>query len=71
MLTNEMIEEADLVVTMGCSVEAVCPRPVLAKMRKKLIEWNLGDPKGKSLEEARKIRDEIEANVRALSERHV
>ena len=69
MLTNEMIEEADLVVTMGCSVEAVCPRPVLAKMRKKLIEWNLGDPKGKSLEEARKIRDEIEANVRALSER--
>jgi len=70
MLTIEMIEEADLVVTMGCSVEAVCPRPVLAKMRKKLIDWNLEDPRGKSLGEAGKIRDEIEARVRALSERH-
>src|SRR2546422_10329138 len=47
MLTIEMIEEADLVVTMGCSVEAVCPRPVLAKMRKKLIDWNLEDQRGK------------------------
>jgi arsenate reductase (thioredoxin) len=70
MLTEEMIERADLVVTMGCSVEEVCPRPVLAKMRKKLIDWNLADPKGKSLEEVRKIRDEIEANVRALRNRH-
>ncbi len=67
MLTVEMIERASLVVTMGCSVEDVCPRPVLAKMQKKLVDWNLKDPKGKSLDEVRKIRDEIERRVSKLS----
>ena len=67
MLTNVMIDDASLVVTMGCSVEEVCPRPMLAKMQKKLIDWNLTDPKGKSLEEVRKIRDEIEARVIEIS----
>lgn len=66
MLTNEMINRASLVVTMGCSVEDVCPRPMLARMQKKLVDWNLEDPKGKSLPEVRRIRDEIEALVAAL-----
>lgn len=68
MLVNEMIEDADLVVTMGCSVEAVCPKPLIAQMKKKLRDWHLDDPKGKSLEEVRQIRDEIELKVRELSE---
>ncbi len=59
----EMIDRADLVVTMGCSVEKVCPRPMLDKMQKNLIDWNLEDPKGKPLPEARKIRNEIERKV--------
>jgi len=67
MLTNEMINEATLVVTMGCSVEEVCPRPMLAKMQKKLVDWNLEDPKGKSIEEVRKIRDEVERRVAELA----
>ncbi len=67
MLTVEMIERASLVVTMGCSVEEVCPMPILAKMRKKLVDWNLQDPKGKSIDVVRKIRDEIERRVRKLS----
>jgi protein-tyrosine-phosphatase len=67
MLTNEMIENASLVVTMGCSVEEVCPRPMLAKMQKKLVDWNLSDPKGKPIAEVRKIRDEIEERVIELS----
>lgn len=67
MLTNDMIERADLVVTMGCSVEAVCPRPMLAKMQKKLVDWDLDDPKGKTIEEVRLIRDEIETRVLELS----
>lgn len=66
LLTIEMISKADLVVTMGCSVEEVCPRPMLAKMQKKLVDWDLDDPKGKSLEEVRRIRDEIERRVSAL-----
>lgn len=63
MLTTEMIERASLVVTMGCSVEEVCPRPMLAKMQKKLVDWDLPDPKGKPIDEVRMIRDEIEKRV--------
>jgi len=66
LLTTEMINQATLVVTMGCSVEEVCPRPMLAKMQKKLVDWNLEDPKGKTIEEVRRIRDEIEAKVGGL-----
>ena len=35
MLTTQMIQEADFVVTMGCSVESVCPAPMIAEMQKK------------------------------------
>lgn len=69
-LTPKMIEEAGLVVTMGCSVEELCPRPMLAQMQKKLVDWHLDDPKGKSIEEVRKIRDEIERLVGQLTERN-
>lgn len=66
LLTAEMVNAASIVVTMGCSVEEVCPRPMLAKMQKKLVDWDLDDPKGKSVDEVRKIRDEIERRVAAL-----
>jgi len=67
MLTMEIIEEADLVITMGCSVEKVCPRPMLERMEKKLIDWNLEDPKGKPLPQVRRIRNEIERRVEELA----
>ena len=63
ILTPEMIEKASLVVTMGCSVEEVCPRPMIAQMQKKLIDWNLEDPKGKSINKVREIRDEVENRI--------
>ena len=63
MLTPEMINQAALVITMGCSVAEVCPKPMLAQMQKKLIDWDLEDPKGKSISEVRKIRDEIDKRV--------
>jgi len=66
MLTSEMIKEAGLVVTMGCSVEEACPRPMLAQVQKKLVDWNLPDPKGKSIDDVRRIRDEIEKRVGEL-----
>jgi|SRR5579875_2862198 len=65
-MTNEMVEWADVVVTMGCSVEEVCPAPLLAKMSKKLVEWNIEDPKGKPLQEVRRIRDQVEEKVKEL-----
>jgi protein-tyrosine-phosphatase len=67
MLTQRMVEEADLVVTMGCSVEAVYPKPIVAQMKKKLIDWHLDDPKGKSVDEVRQIRDKIELKIQMLS----
>jgi arsenate reductase (thioredoxin) len=66
LLTADMINEASLVVTMGCSVEEVCPRPMLAKMQKKLVDWDLEDPKGKDIGQVREIRDEVERKVATL-----
>jgi arsenate reductase len=62
-LTLEMIENVDTVVTMGCSIEGLCPAPILAKMQKKLLEWNIEDPKGQPVEKAREIRDELERKI--------
>ncbi|HVM45835.1 MAG TPA: phosphotyrosine protein phosphatase [Candidatus Thermoplasmatota archaeon] len=56
-------ESADLVVTMGCGDDA-CP----AFIGKRMVDWALDDPKGKPLDEVRRIRDEIERRVRALAE---
>jgi len=63
MLTDKMIEDADYVVTMGCRAVDVCPKPLVVKMEKKLVDWHIDDPKGKPIEEVRKIRSEIESNV--------
>jgi len=52
----------DYLVTMGC--EEVCP-PVPAK---KIIEWQIPDPKGKPIDEVRMIRDVLEAKVKMLLE---
>ena len=54
--------EMDYLITMGC--EETCP----AIPAKKIIEWEIPDPKGKSIESYRKIRDIIEDKVKALWE---
>jgi len=66
-LTTELIRDASLVVTMGCSIEEACPKPIIAQMQKKLVDWHLEDPKNKPLEGVRKIRDDIENKVGELS----
>ncbi len=67
MLTPEMINRASLVITMGCSIANILPIPKLAQMQKKLVDWDLKNPKGKSLPLVRKIRDDIEKRVLELS----
>jgi len=62
LLTMKIVEEADQVITMGCSVEKLCPAPLL----KRVIDWGLEDPKGKPVERVRQIRDEIERRVKKL-----
>ena len=63
MLSDQMIEAADYVVTMGCSVESVCPKPLIVKMEKKLLDWQIDDPKDRPIEEVRRIRALIENQV--------
>ncbi len=63
MLTPEMVQQAERVITMGCGVEtgAACPARFIIT-----DDWRLEDPAGKTLEAVRKIRDEIEKKVLEL-----
>ena len=64
LLTFQMAQDADLVVTMGCNDQGICPGPFF----KPTIDWKLEDPKGKSIEKVREIRDEIDHRVQRLIE---
>lgn len=70
MLTEEMIKEADLIVTLGCSVEEVFPEPLISLMEKKVVDWKIDDPKGKSIDDVRNIRAQIEEKVLSLSKKN-
>lgn len=59
-LTDEAVQASDVVVTMGCGDE--CP----FYPGKRYLDWELTDPAGKSVDEVRPIRDEIDARVRGL-----
>jgi arsenate reductase (thioredoxin) len=60
LLTRELAERADVVVTMGCGDE--CPYIP----GKRYVDWELPDPKGRPLAEVRATRDDISARVDAL-----
>jgi arsenate reductase (thioredoxin) len=59
-LTDEAVRAADAVITMGCG--DACP----IYPGKMYEDWELTDPAGKSLEEVRAIRDEIDQRVHDL-----
>jgi protein-tyrosine-phosphatase len=63
MLTLEMIEKANRMITMGCGADAggLCPASFV-----ETEDWALEDPKGKTLEQVRVIRDEIRKRVAKL-----
>jgi arsenate reductase (thioredoxin) len=60
-LSPEVLEAADVVVTMGRSVGAVkLPEGTRHE------DWRVGDPTGAPVDEVRRVRDEIDARVGAL-----
>ena len=61
-ISDEMMRSSDPILNMGCMDKSFCPTLFLPK----IIEWNLPDPKGKSIEEIRDIRDEIEKKIKKL-----
>ena len=60
LLTRELAEQADIVVTMGCG--DACPYIP----GKRYIDWDLPDPKGRPIDEVRAIRDDIARRVQQL-----
>lgn len=60
ILTAEVVESSDVVITMGCG--DACP--VFPGVRYR--DWALPDPAGKGIEAVRPIRDEIKARVEKL-----
>jgi len=60
MLTDEMGQSADVIVTMGCG--DACP----IYPGKHYLDWDLTDPSDKDLDEVRRIRDEVEERVNHL-----
>ncbi len=59
MISEEMITQSTKIVNMGCMDKESCP----ALFLNNVIDWAIPDPKGKSIDEMRKIRDQIEAKV--------
>ena len=61
-ITEGMMRSSEPIVNMGCMDKSFCPAIFLPNV----IEWTLEDPKGKSIEKVREIRDEIEKRVKEL-----
>ena len=60
LLTRELAEWADVVVTMGCGDQC----PYIPGRR--YVDWDLPDPAGRPLDEVRATRDEISSRVNEL-----
>ena len=61
-LTDDVVQAADVVITMGCG--DACP----VYPGKRYRDWELTDPADLPIEEVRRVRDQIRANVEAMLE---
>jgi arsenate reductase (thioredoxin) len=59
-LTEELARGTQILITMGCGDKC----PYVPGLRRD--DWPLSDPKGKSMDEVRAIRDEIKQRVQSL-----
>lgn len=62
MLTREMLQQSNRVITMGCGVQESCP----ALLHGINEDWGLDDPSGQPIEKVREIRDQIVVLVKKL-----
>ena len=60
LLTSQVVQESDVVVTMGCG--ETCP----VFPGKRYLDWPTDDPNGQPVEVVRRIVDDIDARVRGL-----
>jgi arsenate reductase (thioredoxin) len=61
-ITEDMMRNSFKTVNMGCMVKESCPTLFLPNV----LDWNLEDPKGKSVEKVTGLRDEIDQRVKEL-----
>lgn len=61
-LSNKMIENSSKTINMGCMSKESCPSLFVNDV----FDWNISDPKEKSIDDVREIRDQILKNVLEL-----
>jgi protein-tyrosine-phosphatase len=61
-ISQQIISESEKAINMGCIDKESCP----ALFMKDILDWQIPDPKGKSIEEVRKIRDQIKTKMMIL-----
>lgn len=61
-ITDSMIKNATRIINMGCMDRESCP----ALFVNGVVDWAIADPKGKPIEDVRKIRDVIQKKVQEL-----
>lgn len=66
-ITEEMIKSSDKAVNMGCMDKSECPMLFFINSGV-IIDWGIEDPKGKSIEKVREIRNQIERRVKEIAE---
>jgi protein-tyrosine-phosphatase len=62
LLSDSMIENSFKTINMGCLDKESCPALFVGD----ILNWNISDPKEKSIDDVRKIRDEIKSEVLCL-----
>jgi len=60
LLMADTVKHSDVVITMGCGDQC----PVFPGIRYE--DWPLEDPAGQGIDQVRRIREDIEARIRAL-----
>jgi len=62
IITEDMIKQSSVRINMGCIERESCPTLFLHDV----VDWDIEDPKGKSLVKVGEIRDVIESRVKEL-----
>jgi len=62
LLSNNMIENSFKTINLGCMDKESCPSLFVNDV----VDWNISDPKEKTLDDVRKIRDTIKTEVMNL-----
>jgi len=61
-ITEDMMRNSTKIINMGCIDKSFCPTLFILN----LIDWGIEDPKGKTIDQVREIRDDIEQRVKQL-----